>query len=88
MSWKKTLLTAALGGAVLLGGVATAQAHDRHDRRFNRFGREEFKLKRDIARHGFFSRQADHRRSKLRWLLDRDDCRFDRRNHRGHRRGW
>ena len=81
-SWRGTLLTAALGGAMLLGGTlwpsATAYAHDRDDKCFERIRRDERKLERDIERHGVFSRQAEHRRHKLRELRER--CRFERRH--------
>ncbi len=86
MRLTKTLLNAALGGAVLLGGIllpsATAQARDGDDQCFQRIRNEEFKLQRDIDRHGFFSRQAEHRRAKVRELRER--CAF---GHRGRFRG-
>lgn len=65
MRWKTSLLGAALGGAVLLGGIllsgTTAQAANCADR----ISKQESKLRRDIERHGFFSRQAENDRSKL-----------------------
>lgn len=75
MRWRTSLLGAALGGAVLLGGIllpsVPAQARDRDDQCFQRIRNEESKLQRDIDRHGFFSRQAEHRREKIRGLRER-----------------
>ncbi len=99
--WRGTLLSAALGGALLLGvsflPSGTAQARDRDDHCFGRLRREEIKLDRDINRHGFFSRQAQHDRRKIREL--RGQCRFEGRrfrrgdgdfdrDDRGRHRGW
>ena len=99
-SWKATLLRAALGGAMLLGGAllpgGTAQAQDRHQC-FERLRREEWRLERDIERHGFHSRQAQRDRRRIHELRDR--CRFERRHDRrwdgnrdrgdrGRHRGW
>ncbi len=71
--WKGALLHAALGGAMLLGGMlftsGTAQAADCRERIRN----EEWKLQRDVNRHGFFSRQARHDRQRIAEL--REGCR-------------
>ena len=75
MRWKVSLLTAALGGVLLLGGAASAQARERDRECRARLRGEESKLERDIERHGFFSRQAEHRREKIRGL--REGCRFE-----------
>ncbi len=71
MNWKAGLLSAALGGILLFGGAAATQARDRDDKCFERMRREEQKLDRDINRHGFNSRQAQHDREKLREARDR-----------------
>jgi hypothetical protein len=72
MNWKRNLLRAALSGTLLLGAAllpsGTALARDCSDR----IRSEEIKLRRDIERHGFFSRQAAHRREKLNEL--RESC--------------
>jgi len=71
MNWKRNLLRAALGGTLMLGAAllpsGTAQARDCSDR----VRSEEIKLRRDIERHGFFSRQAAQRREKLNELRER-----------------
>ena len=99
-SWRATLLGATLGGAMLLGGAllpgGTAQAQDRHQC-FERLRREEWRLERDIERHGFHSRQAQRDRRRIHELRDR--CWFERRHDRrwdgnrdrgdrGRHRGW
>jgi hypothetical protein len=69
-------LAGALGAALLLGGATTARADDwgrgRDRQCWNRINREEDKLRRDIRRHGIFSRQAQNRRAKLHRL--RQQC--------------
>ncbi len=73
--WKGALLHAALGGAMLLGSMlltsGTAQAADCRERIRN----EEWKLQRDVNRHGFFSRQARHDRQRIAEL--REGCRVN-----------
>ncbi len=61
-SWKTVLAGAMLAGALLLGGVSPAQARDTC---YERIRRAQWKLERDIERHGYYSRQADHRRREL-----------------------
>ncbi len=82
--WRGTLLSAALGGALLLGvsflPSGTAQARDRDDQCFERLRREEIKLDRDVNRHGFFSHQAQNDRRKIQNL--RGQCRFEGRRFR------
>jgi len=89
MRWKTSLLGAALGGAVLLGGIllpsVPAQARDRDDQCFRRIRNEESKLRRDIDRHGFFSRQAEHRREQIRGLRERCFLETNHRHFRGDR---
>ncbi len=82
--WRGTLVSAALGGALLLGvsfvPSGTAQARDRDDQCFERLRREESKLDRDANRHGFFSRQAQNDRRRIQQL--RGQCRFEGRRFR------
>jgi hypothetical protein len=84
---------AALASLVLVGFLLIGAAPARADNCSDKIRREEFKLQRDIARRGFFSRQALHRRSRIREMRER--CFFDRRHgrwgdsNRWHRhRGW
>lgn len=61
---RKLFLTGVLGAAFLLAGAGTAQAD--HDRNCgNRVRNEQYKLQREIQRHGYYSRQAQHRREGL-----------------------
>ena len=85
MDWRRILLAGALGGALLFAGAGVAQAHDR-DGCFERIRREEWRLEREIRRHGYYSRQAQRRRHELFHLRER--CRFEehRRFDRRHRR--
>ena len=62
MNLRRTLLAGALVGTFLLFGSVPARAHNTC---FDRIHREEQKLQRDISRHGYVSRQAQHRRQKL-----------------------
>lgn len=94
MKWRGLFLTGALAAAFMFVGADTAQAHDNCSVRLNR---EEQHLQRDIRRHGFYSRQAQHRRQRIaelrrecysrfgrRWDndRDRDDRRWDNRRDR------
>lgn len=86
------LATAALGGFLLFAGASSAQAHDRYDC-YRRIQKAEWKLDEAIQRHGYYSRQADHRRHDLREARER--CWRERhewwceRDHRWHRdRDW
>jgi hypothetical protein len=95
MRWKTSLLSAALSGAVLLGGITlmstTAQARDRACRDISK---EERELQRNIRRHGYYSPQANRDRRELRRM--RENCWADNRGHwrgdgdhdRDDRRGW
>jgi hypothetical protein len=70
--WKAGLLGVA-AALLLFGGATTAQP--RYDRNCSaRIEREIRKLDRDIRRHGFFSRQAQHRREIIRRL--RAECSY------------
>ncbi len=67
---KKLFLTGVLGAAAFLfAGAGTAKA-DRCNE--NKVRNEQWQLQRDIQRHGFFSRQAQHRREKIQRL--RQQC--------------
>lgn len=62
---KLILLVAELSAVLLLSGAVPAQAHDRDDDCYRRIHRAEEKLEREIYRHGYYSRQAQHQRHKL-----------------------
>jgi hypothetical protein len=66
---KAAVLTVLLGGLVVLGGAATT--FRAADDCYRRIDQQEYKLQRDIDRHGFHSRQADHDRQKLAELRER-----------------
>ncbi len=72
---KATLLAAALGGFLLLGSAAPAQARDRDDKCAQRIRQTEAQLQREIQRHGEYSRQAQKRRHELEKA--REGCRGD-----------
>ena len=74
MNWKAALFVGALGGVLLLAGTPPAQARDRDRGCAQRIRQTEWKLRRDIQRHGYFSRQAAHRREQLRRV--REQCFF------------
>lgn len=86
MRLRGIFLTGALAAAFVLAGAGVAQADNCRDR----IQREEFKLQRDIRRHGLFSRQAQNRRFKIQrmrrqcgpsfwgWRDDRGHGRWDR----------
>ncbi len=84
MNWRTALRATALGGTMLLGvsllPSATAQARDRNDRCYERISKQERKLRRDIERHGYNSRQARNDRHELNEL--RQGCRVQGRNWR------
>ncbi len=90
--WQASLLTTALGGIFLIGGPSVAQARDSDRQCHDRIRNEELKLRRDIDRHGFNSRQARHDRAKLEDLRERcrrERGRFDRDDRwRDRDRGW
>jgi len=70
MVWTKTLVKSALaaslaGGLLLFGGAATVRAAD-FDSCHRNVEKWESRLDRDIDRHGFDSRQANHDRHELR----------------------
>ncbi len=70
MVWTKTLLKVNLaaslaGGLLLFGGTATVRAADAESCHRN-VEKWESRLDRDIYRHGFDSRQANHDRHELR----------------------
>lgn len=65
------LATAALSGFLLFAGAANAQPRD-SSKCQRRIDRAEWKLEEAIQRHGFYSRQANHRRNDLR--QERERC--------------
>lgn len=66
---KATVLTVLTGGIVVLGGFATTARAD--DDCYRKIDKQEYKLQRDIDRHGFYSRQADRDRRDLAELRER-----------------
>jgi hypothetical protein len=95
---KSALMGMALAGALGLGIAQSAHAQSglerdmRQDRR--EIAEDQWKLQRDVARHGFYSRQAERDRAELRHEYtdvrnDRRtlDRRYDRDDYR-YRRGW
>jgi len=77
-SRKLMLAAVAFGGLLLLGTPGTVRAADQGPRCEQRLRQEQFELDRAIARHGFYSRQAEHERRELNRL--RYEC--------GYRGGW
>jgi hypothetical protein len=70
MVWTKTLLKTGLvsalaGGLMFFGSVTNARAYDRADCRRDVQNWEQ-RLDRDVYRHGYNSRQANHDRHELR----------------------
>jgi len=59
-----------LGGFMILVGASSAQAYDRDDCR-RKVDRAEWKLNQEIERHGYYSRQANHRRHELQAARER-----------------
>jgi len=86
MRLRGVFLTGALATAFVLAGAGVAEANNCRDR----IQREEYKLQRDIRRHGLFSHQARNRRAKIQrlrrqcgpsifgWRSDRGHGRWDR----------
>jgi hypothetical protein len=62
---KIRLFALMLGALVMFGGAGVAQASDPYDACARRIAREERTLDRDIARHGYYSRQAENDRREL-----------------------
>ncbi len=82
----KAAFSAVLFSLVFFTGAPRAAAHD-WDKCQRRIEKAEFKLHREIERHGWYSRQAQHRRRELREARER--C--WRENHRwrdGRNRSW
>ena len=76
LQWGRTrrgsmsLATATLGFFLLLGSATSAQAHDR-DACYRRINKAEWKLDEAVEHHGYYSRQAEHRRHELREARER-----------------
>ena len=62
---KSVLVGVALAGLVLVGNVGTARADDWRERCGERIDHEQRELNRAIARHGYYSPQAEHERREL-----------------------
>ena len=82
MNWKTALAGFSLGAAMLFAGAGTARA----DNCFERLQREQWQLRREISRHGFYSNQARHRRERIEQL--RWQCNAFRNNDRRWDHGW
>ena len=65
MSWKRSLLKAVLGSAVILGAMAVSSVPALADS-CAKVREERRELNRAIARHGYWSPQAEHERRDLR----------------------
>src|SRR5713101_6244889 len=64
------LLSAALLGMLAFAGASQASAQD-YDRCQRRIAKADYKLHEAIEHHGWYSRQADHARYKLREARER-----------------
>src|SRR5580765_2748688 len=67
MQWfvKRTILSAAIGGAlILLAGVGTARADD-YSKCQDKLSKAQSKVYQEISRHGQFSNQAQKARNKV-----------------------
>lgn len=90
-SWKEKIIgqafvaAAALAGILLFAGAPAAAAHGR-DKCGRDIARAERKLDESVARHGFYSRQAQHWRHELDEVQDR--CGYDSPRHGRHFRGY
>jgi len=62
---KGSLLGLILGAFLILGGATAVRADDWGRRCDNRIAHERAELDRAIARHGYYSRQADLERREL-----------------------
>ena len=62
---KSVLVGVTLGGLMLVGTAATARADDGREHCDERINHEQRELDRAIARHGYYSSQADHERREL-----------------------
>jgi len=70
MMLRKTAVVAVLfGGLLAIGGAMTAARAD--DDCYRKIDKQEYKLQRDIERHGFNSRQADRDRRELAEMRER-----------------
>ena len=64
-SRKFTLAAVAFGGLLLMGLPSLARAADARPTCEQRLRQEQFELDRAIARHGFYSRQAENERREI-----------------------
>lgn len=72
---KAALAAAALSGLLFFTGAPAAQAADRDDCG-RRIARAEHRLDEAVEHHGYYSRQADHRRHELREARERCEYRY------------
>jgi hypothetical protein len=97
MKGRHVILATAAGMLMMLGAAQPARAdhRDRLDNCYRKVEKEERKLDREVRRHGWHSRQAQHRREKIArlrftcggygWQRDhRNDGRFARLDGRDH----
>ncbi len=80
MLQKAAAFTILFGGLLVMGGALTTARAD--DDCYRRIDKQEYKLRRDIERHGFNSRQADRDRRELAEMRERcgpRDHSYDRR---------
>jgi hypothetical protein len=62
---RSVLVGVALGGLMLVGTAGTARADDWTEHCRERINHEQRELDRAIARHGYYSSQAEHERREL-----------------------
>ena len=73
---KGRILTYALGIFFLMGSVGIAQADNWDHKCYERINHEQRELDKAVARHGFYSRQAEHERHELNRLEAGCRCRY------------
>lgn len=78
----RKLLVLAGVAAVWLAGAAGAAAQPRNDSCYRELRKEEEKWERDVRKHGYSSRQAQHRREKIASIRARCEARFFRDRYR------
>lgn len=71
----RSLKAAVLGLTMLIGTAVPALAYDRDDYCYRNVRKAEWRLNRAVNRHGWASREAQHRRRELARM--RAHCRYD-----------
>ena len=74
MMSKLKLMGIALAIVLMAGGATVVQARDLDDYCRARIAHEEHELDKAIAKHGYYSRQADHERHELERLRAQCDA--------------